>query len=161
MKFIVHECPVRRGESDYIARADLAPFGLDGEAEQLWLKSLEDGSFEMCCIPFRTYGISLGDVVALSLDGTKIARLVRKSGRKVLRVFLLEAPDVLSVAREFDAEVSRLGLLSEWSGGRHAAVDVPVGADVASLIGLLEREEAASRAFWEWADAVSFSPGQE
>lgn len=160
MKFIVHESPVRQGDSDYIARADLAPFGFEGEAEQFWLKRLEDGSFEMCCIPFRAYGISLGDIVTLSPDGAEIARLVRKSGRKVLRVFLLETPDVLSVAREFDAEVSRLGLLGEWSGDRHAAIDVPVGAEVAGLIGLLEREEAASRAFWEWADAVPFSPGE-
>lgn len=160
MKFIVHESPVRRGDSDYIARADLSPFGLEGEVEQLWLKRLEDGSLELCCIPFRAYGISLGDIVSLSEDGTTVARLVRKSGRRVLRVFLLETPDFSSMARQFDAEISRLGLLSEWSGDRHAAIDVPIGADVASLIGLFERGEAESRAFWEWADAVSFSSGE-
>ncbi|WP_326566213.1 DUF4265 domain-containing protein [Amycolatopsis rhabdoformis] len=156
MKFIVHESPVGRGDSDCIARADLAPFGFEGEVEQLWLKRLEDGLFEVCCIPFRVYGISLGDIVALSPDGTTVARVVGKSGRRVLRVFLLETPGFSSVAREFEAEISRLGLLREWSGDRHAAVDVPIGVEVAGIIGLLEREEAASRVFWEWADAASF-----
>ncbi|MGW3522274.1 DUF4265 domain-containing protein [Streptomyces olivaceus] len=160
MKFIVHESPVHRGDSDYIARADLSPFGLEGEVEQLWLKRLEDGLLELCCIPFRAYGLSLGDIVSLSEDGAKVARLVRKSGRRVLRVFLLETPDFSSVARECDAEIARLDLLSEWSGGRHVAIDVPIDVDVTSLISLFEREESESRAFWEWADTVSFSSGE-
>ncbi|MGS2590056.1 DUF4265 domain-containing protein [Streptomyces hebeiensis] len=156
MKFIVHDNPVHRGKSNYIARVDLTPFGLDGEVEQLWLQQLEDGSFEVCCIPFRVYGMSLGDIVSLSPDGVMVARLVRKSGRRALRVLLMPTADSSNVASGIEAEVSRLDLLSEWSGDRHVAIDVPIGSDVATLISLLEREEAESRVFWEWGDAVSF-----
>lgn len=161
MKFIVHESPVRRGDSNYIARVDLAPFGLEGEVEQLWLRKLEDGSFEVCCIPFRVYGIALGDIVFLSVGGTTIVGLVRRSGRRVLRVLLMSTPDISSLTGEINVEVSRLGLMSEWSGDRHVAIDVPIGADVNILLGLFERSEAASRAFWEWADSTSFSPCEE
>jgi hypothetical protein len=152
---------VRRGDSNYIARTDLAPFGLEGEAEQLWLQQLEDGLLAVCCIPFRTYGLSLGDVVSLSSDGTTVARLVRRSGRRVLRVLLMATLDASNVASQIKSEVSRLGLMSEWSGDRHVAIDVPAGVDVTSLIIIAEREEVSSRAYWEWADGVPFSSEPE
>lgn len=158
MKFIVHESPVRRGDSNYIARADLAPFGLEGEMEQLWLQRLEGDLLELCCIPFRTYGLALGDVVSLSPDGTTVARLVRRSGRRVLRVLLMPTSNASGMASQIDIEVSRCSLMSEWSGDRHIAIDVPTDADVTALIGIIEREEAASRAYWEWADVTPFAP---
>ncbi|MFJ6368544.1 hypothetical protein ACIQK5_10245 [Streptomyces virginiae] len=62
-KFFVHDEPVGRAETNYIAQADLAPLGLDGQVEQLWLKPLDDGTF-----PFQTYGLALGDRVRLSAN---------------------------------------------------------------------------------------------
>jgi len=157
MKFIVHDSPVRRGDSNYIARVDLSPFGLPGEAEQLWLQRREDGLLELCCIPFRAYGLSLADAVSLSTDGTSVIGVVSKSGRRVLRVLLMPVVDAATVMNEIISEVSQLGLLSELSGDRHVAIDIPAGVDVSSLIDIAEREESASRAYWEWADAMPFS----
>lgn len=158
MKFIVHESPVRRSESNYIARADLAPFGLEGEAEQLWLRRLGDEQFSLCCIPFRTYGLALDDVVELSADGTTIVRLVRASGRRVCRILLMAGAGVSGALERITIEVSNLGLMSEWSGDRHIAIDVPSGMDIASVLEMAEHEEAASRAYWEWVHAASFMP---
>lgn len=50
-EFIVHDDPVGRAASNYIAHADLAPFGLDGQMEQLWLKPLNDGTFAIAAYP--------------------------------------------------------------------------------------------------------------
>lgn len=161
MKFIVHESPALRGDSNYIARADLAPFGLEGEVEQLWLRKLEDGSFKICCIPFRVYGVALGDIVSLSSDGTMVARLIHASGRRVLRILLMANPDAARLAREIEDEVLSLGLMSEWSGDRHASIDIPIDADVNVLLALFERLESESLAAWEWADNDRFSSVEE
>jgi hypothetical protein len=160
MKFIVHESPVRRSDSNYIARVDLAPFDLEGEMEQLWLRRLDGEHFSLCCIPFRAYGLALDDVVDISADGTTVIRLVRTSGRRVLRVLFMPGVGLPAVLEQIKSEVSRLGLMSEWSGDRHIAIDVPLGVDIASILEIAEREEAGSRAYWEWADATPFVTAQ-
>jgi hypothetical protein len=89
MEFIVHDNPVGRTDRNYIARADLGPFGLDGQMEQLWLRPLDDGTFAIACIPFRTYGLALGDRVRLSGEGTQVAEVLTASGHRVLRMLLI------------------------------------------------------------------------
>lgn len=111
-RFIVHDSLVRRGDSNYIARVDLAPFGLPGEAEQLWRQRREDGLLELCCIPFRAYGLSLACGFPLGRRHVAVG-VVRKSGRRVLRVFLMPAVNTSTVLNEIIGEVSRLRLLSE------------------------------------------------
>ncbi len=160
MKFIVHESPARRSKSNYIARVDLSPFGFDGEMEQLWLERLDGESFELCCIPFRVYGMALGDLVSVSGDGTTVTGVIRRSGGRVLRVLLVPGEALKAGSNEIKREVEKLGLISEWSGDRHVAVDVPSVADISSLIGVVERGEAESIMFWEWGDATSFSRPQ-
>jgi hypothetical protein len=121
--------------------------------EQLWLRQCGDGLYALCCIPFRTYGLALDDVVSLSPDGSRVDRLVRASGRRVLRALLSEES---RVADRLDSEIARLGLLREWSGDRHIAIDVPPGAGLAGVAQVLEAEVAASRAYGEWADVDAF-----
>ncbi|MEV0788115.1 hypothetical protein [Kribbella sp. NPDC050459] len=65
MRFIVHDDPVLRADSNYIAQIALAPFGFDDEVEQVWLRRTADASATLCCIPFRAYGVALGDSVRL------------------------------------------------------------------------------------------------
>ncbi|MCX5192295.1 DUF4265 domain-containing protein [Streptomyces sp. NBC_00249] len=91
-KFIVHDDPVGRAQRNYIAQADLAPFGLDGQVEQLWLKPLNDGTFSIACIPFQTYGLALGDRVRLSAND-QVSEVVGPSSHRVLRMLLMPAPD--------------------------------------------------------------------
>lgn len=160
MEFIVHDDPVGRTDRNYIARADLAPFGLDDQMEQLWLRPLDDGTFAIACIPFRTYGLALGDRVRLSADGTQVAEVLASSGHRVLRMLLMTGagPERLGqgIAR-IKTEITTFALLSEWSGDRHVAVDIPPGAETDSLLKVMEREVAEAGAFWEWAHAEPFS----
>jgi hypothetical protein len=60
------------------------------------------------------------------------------------------------VKAEIDARISRAGLLVEWSGDRHVAIDVPPGADAESILDYFDREETAARLYWEWSDAERF-----
>lgn len=54
-------------------------------------------------------------------------------------------------------EITTSALLSEWSGDRHVAVDIPPEAETDGLLKVMEREVAEAGAFWEWAHAEPFS----
>jgi hypothetical protein len=85
VRYVVHEDPVLRAERNYIAQADLAPFDLDGQIEQLWLLPSDDGTYSVACTPFMTYGLALGDRVRLSAK-SRVMEVVEASGHRVLRI---------------------------------------------------------------------------
>jgi hypothetical protein len=158
MQFVVHEQPVGRAWTNYIARADLAPFGLDGQAEQLWLKAVNDGSYEVACIPFATYGIALGDVVVLN-DDDYVSEVVRTSWHRTLRLLFtpdLPPVDLQKAADAIKTEIIAADLLSEWNGARFVVVDVPPDVEPSKLFAVMEAAVSAGQAFWEWADATPF-----
>lgn len=156
MTFIVHDNPAWRQEGNFITRVELSPFGFDGEVEQMWVRRGDDDLFKLCCIPFRCYGLALGDTVRLSADGMQIVELVERANHRVFRILISQVPDYLQIARMVGDEVLKLGLASEWSGDRHIAVDVPEDVQIDSLLELAIKEELASRAYWEWGDSMAF-----
>jgi hypothetical protein len=155
--FIVHDEPVLRGESDYIARIFLAPFGFEDQMEQVWLRRLGGNDALLCCIPFRAYGLALRDTVRLSAESTVI-ELVRPSGNRALRALIVEtgAEQLRMIRADVDARISRAGLLFEWSGDRHVAIDVPPDSDAESIMDYFDIEEDADRLHWEWSDVAPF-----
>ncbi|MFJ9453906.1 DUF4265 domain-containing protein [Kitasatospora sp. NPDC101447] len=159
MQFVVHRDPVGRAASHHIARADLAPFGLDGRVEQLWLRALNDGSHQVACIPFAAYGIALGDTVLLD-DEDYVSEVVGTAWHRTLRlVFVpgLPADDLRAAADGMRAETGAAGLLSEWEGDRLVAVDVPPDVEPAGLLAVMGALVEAGHARWEWADAMPFA----
>ncbi|AJF65568.1 DUF4265 domain-containing protein [Streptomyces vietnamensis] len=161
-KYVVHEDPVVRTAGQYIAMADLAPFGFPDLWEQIWLGRREDGLFVMQCVPFRIYGLNLFDVVRLDEDDM-LVEVVEKGGHRTLRA-LLEAglaPQVFDeVAGGIAAQARSAGFALEWSGDRHAAIDVPGDGDSASLVAFMDAHEGAGTLFWEWSDAEPFQAPQ-
>lgn len=156
MQFVVHDHPVGRSSQNVLTHVDLERFGFTGQKEQLWLRPSEEGDFVVACLPFRVYGLALWDRVQLSAEGSTIVRLLERSGRRVLRVLFLPRPDQDEFKARVTHEVELAGLVCEWSGNRHVAVDVPLGARPDRLFGFLQEEVAAQRAHWEWADAEAF-----
>ncbi|MFD9635585.1 DUF4265 domain-containing protein [Streptomyces violascens] len=160
MRFIVHNDPVGRSTGNYIARADLAPFGMDGQVEQLWLKPPnDDGSYEVACIPFFTYGLALGDTVLLT-DDDYVSAVIKTAGHRTLRLLFipnLPTADLQQAADRIRADILAAGLLSEWNGERFVAVDIPPGADAPKLIAVMEDVVNKGQAFWEWASSRPFS----
>ncbi|MEU9234435.1 DUF4265 domain-containing protein [Streptomyces subrutilus] len=104
----------------------MAPFGLAGQTEQLWLKPLVDGTSTIACTPFCTYGLALGDRVLLSEDD-QVTEVIGFFGQPVLRMFLMPSPDperlVQGITRVKNT-IKEAGLLSEWNGERHVAVAI-------------------------------------
>jgi hypothetical protein len=54
----------------------------------LWTRRLGDGTFEVACLPFFTYGICHRDVVTIDSNGL-VSAVVHKSGHRTLRVALV------------------------------------------------------------------------
>ncbi|WP_167739665.1 DUF4265 domain-containing protein [Streptomyces subrutilus] len=155
--YVSHEDPAWRREKNYMVTVDLAPFDLAGMREQLWLREIEEGgSYEVCCIPFYAYGLALGDVVSKS--GTDaVESVISKSGRRVLRVFFTDPRPRTDSRSELRNVVNSTGLLSEWNGDRHVAIDVPDIAQMQPVFDSVHREIQNRTAFWEWSDAKDCS----
>ncbi|MEU4728953.1 DUF4265 domain-containing protein [Streptomyces sp. NPDC023588] len=108
---------------------------------------------------FQTYGLALGDRVRLSANN-QVGEVVGSSSHRALRMLLMPTPHRKQLTETVDrirTEIDAAGLLSEWNGDRHVAVDIPPGAKPSTLFDIMQREVSEGRAFWEWADAMPFS----
>ncbi|MFO0759127.1 MAG: DUF4265 domain-containing protein [Byssovorax sp.] len=86
-----HDSPAWIDRANFLIVADLSDHGMKGRTEQIWARKIDADKFEVCCIPFFTYGIALGDVVVVSLGEERmytIERVVENSGRRVYRLWL-------------------------------------------------------------------------
>jgi hypothetical protein len=128
-RFITHEKPLWAERIDSAVFLNLAPWGLDG-VEKLPSRRAENLAYELCCLPFFSYGFRLGDIVeataASSDDDSKfVARVLRPSNRINIRL-------VVRVEKETEAAMRRIeGILAQaecgweiWQPG-YVAADVP------------------------------------
>src|SRR5262245_18202449 len=119
-----HRNPVWGDKSDFIIRADLSPFGMPGEFEQIWARKITENRFEICCIPFFTYGLALGDEVTSTLDFV-ICNVQRRNGHKIFRIAIETGRDTVGIHKKLHEWVDQTGFLYEWSSDGYLAVDVP------------------------------------
>lgn len=150
--FSTHLEPVWRDRANFIINAALEE---SGRFEQLWARQVSDNEFELCCIPFFLYDVSLGDIVRTSPRYGRqytFETVVHPSGRRVFRLFFDRAPKTRR-----DAVVSRLtehGSLLEWSGSNLLAVDVADPAGAQQVETYLRDRESAGWVIYErgWGD---------
>ena len=130
-----HADPAWMAHANFIIVADLNDHGMQGRLEQLWAKKISEVEFVICCIPFFTYGIALGDRVFTSereerryvIDGVR-----EKAGRHISRLWL---KDVDEAGRaEIKTFVQQQGLLSEWYSMDLMALDIPVDPEIEKRI---------------------------
>lgn len=152
--YVVHDDPVHRSISNYIGMVDLDPYGLSGQLEQVWLRSLDQDQFELCCIPFAAYGLSLGDVVEVTADGI-VSKIVRKSGNRTLR-FLFKSHQEGDFQRVTEL-LSNDNILFEGRGRRQVSVNLTKESQAAEVIEFIGELVVSGRAFWEWNDVLPFS----
>lgn len=158
--YVTHDEPVWRPRQSYMAMVDLAVFDLAGQREQLWLKSIGSDEYELCCIPFCAYGLALGDVVSIDSHG-HVTSVLRKSGRRVLRLLLQASPAASAHLSEITSRLRMDGLLFEVRGNRHIAIDFPAEDVQWSAGSVVQELVQRGDAFSEWADVLSFRPAGE
>jgi hypothetical protein len=123
-----HEKPVWRERADFIIGA---PLDEAGKWEQLWARQLAPNRFELCCIPFMTYGLALGDVVETETQNGHeqlVSRVVEPSGRFAMRVWFLET----TVADEVAERLAAMGCLLEWRSHSSQLLAVDVSDEAAT-----------------------------
>ncbi len=112
--------------SDFFIRADLSVYGMPGRFEQLWAKRVTERTFKICCVPFFTYGIALGDTVETDEEFT-FQRIVHKEGHRVLRIAIANNNEQAGTNSIVQQWVMHSGLQHEWYSSTYVAVDLPLG----------------------------------
>src|SRR5438552_1837267 len=74
----VHPSPVWRQRADFILQMKIDAPDPTPRYEQLWSRQLGGELFEVCCIPFFIYDLSLGDQVRVSdQDGRNLVEVAQ------------------------------------------------------------------------------------
>jgi hypothetical protein len=115
----------------------------EGTVEQLFARFEGESLQEICCIPFYSYNLALGDVVSAN-DNNEVNQLVSPSGKLVFRAWF---EDGLRDAADFESKVALHGGICEWYSQRLVAVDA-ANEDMASAIaGYLQSLEDSQFSF--------------
>lgn len=144
-----HDAPAWRQMANFLIFADLSSSGMVDHWEQLWAQQLSADEFIVCCIPYFTYGLALGDTVRTSPQRGRhyvVETALKRSGRRVLRLWLKNAADGTrdSVVRSLE----RRALLHEWSSENLLAIDIAPSDAIGDLIATIESESIE----YEWGD---------
>lgn len=148
-EFVVHTGPVWRDRSDFVVNAPLAEKDLPRKYEQLFVRQVTEDTFELCCIPFFLYDMSLGDVVrTVPRDGRKyvVDGVVRPSGHVTFRVWFGSTPYPRDAVEN---ELRALGALLEWSSANLLAVDADGDEHAQRVADYLAAGEDAGRFVYE------------
>jgi len=147
-----HELPVWADRADYLLQADLAEHGLPGLYEQLWARDLGDGQYQLCCLPFFTYGYALGDVVRLRKATGRydhvLGPVTRPSDRSLLRVAFVHRER----HEDLHGPLAHSGRPHEWRSGGFVAIDIE-GDVPAALWASIEALASAGHVEWEGGKA--------
>lgn len=161
VRHIDHEAPVRGDSADRTAYADLEPYGFPQMFERLWLRHVDGPVHEVCRLPFRVYGLALGDTVEVEEEGRLVTALRERSGNRIFRCFFplhISDEDFTRGCERLSAAIDRSGIAVEWSGDRHLSAHVPRGEPLAvSEVWVALQEIGLEKTvYWEWADSQPF-----
>ena len=123
--FVVHLNPIWRERANFIIDANIVEPKSSRRYEQLWARKVEEGRFEICCIPFFAYDLALGDEVLTRREGERlnvVDRVASSSGRFTFRVWFGNSSSAM--VRDEVVEHLRSGVLFERYSRNLLAVDV-------------------------------------
>jgi hypothetical protein len=117
--------------------------------EELWVRSLGEDRFEVCCIPMFVYDLALGDEVETEAGGDhKLKRVVRPSGHFTFRV-RFDREKYPDEPTRVTTAVSRLECLSEWHSPDLIGLDADSPQRARALETFLIEEESQGRLVYE------------
>lgn len=116
----IHNNPVWRDKADFIIAAYLGEKDSHNEWEQLWVRRLGERRFSLCCIPFFSYDLALGDEVETD-ENYVVKTIVKASGQYTIRVWFGNSPGP-DVKVEVLQKLEELELSIEWSSDNLLAI---------------------------------------
>lgn len=117
--------------------------------EQLWTRTNDRLAYELCCLPFFTYGIALGDEIAWN-DTDRRAVVTRRSGRRLVRCAFADRKDAAAHHESFHGSVTATGALVEFRGVGLASIDIDSDERLDAVLAVLGPLHESGRAMWEW-----------
>lgn len=148
-EFVVHPEPVWRDKANFIVHAELREEDRPRKYEQLWTRQVDDTHFEVCCIPFFLYDVSLGDVVETAPGGGKkyvLRRVTQPSGHYTFRAYFGRSP---ASPPQMAERLAELGAVLEWSSSTLLAIDALDLAHAQTIAGYLQDREDAGELMFE------------
>lgn len=124
-RFVQHQDPLWSNRVDYFIHADLDADGMPDCSEQLAVRSLGSDHFEICCLPFYCYGLSVGDEVEAEElpDGRSVyVRRVQDGGNGLVRAAFRSSEDAETFHSSVHDSLVQEGLALEWNGIGYVAV---------------------------------------
>ena len=123
---------------------------MPGSFEQLWTRTDDQRQFEICCIPFFTYGIALGDVVTWD-PVSHLVEVTTPSGHQNIRVAFLNKSKAATSHSDVHGALVQAGCLVEFSSDGYGAIDIDTTARANVVVGLLAPWVDNDTLIWEWA----------
>lgn len=138
MNELQHAEPVWRHRADFIIGAKIKDkqYSKDFDTEQLWTRRLDDGTCELCCVPFALYDLFLGDIVEVD-DGLELTRVIRRSGHYGFRIATNTVQDQDAIAEQ----LHHIGCLTERFSSHLLAVDADDESSAQQVASLLSEAE--------------------
>lgn len=131
-----HLSPAWQKKANYLIHASIEEEGLPKKWEQLWVNKLEDGYYQICCIPFAIiYDLALGDIVEIDSDNI-FTKVIKQSGNWTIRVWFGDVKEEFRESEKVDAidkVRNQLGCLVEWHSTNTLAINaesVQVAKDI-------------------------------
>jgi Domain of unknown function (DUF4265) len=147
-RFAVHNSPAWGWKSNFIFQIDLVVHDMPGRLEQFWGRRVANDLFEVCCIPFFTYGFSLGDVLKVDLERNRVIEVFESYGHQTLRI-CADSPSMGTQLHILLHEwVASTGLLYEWYADGYLVVDLPPGEIISTE--KLDTLVSDEKIFMEW-----------
>ncbi|HJP82792.1 MAG TPA: DUF4265 domain-containing protein [Fimbriimonadaceae bacterium] len=109
----------------------------DNAMEELTARFISPNTYEICCIPFISYNLALGDLVFVN-DRKEIESVLVRSGRWVFRAWFENG--VLD-AEAFESNINFQGGNCEWYSRQLVAIDAEdhsVAEPIANYLQMLE-----------------------
>lgn len=148
--YYTHRNPVDRGTASGVimARLDVED-ATRAQYEQLWARRTGPATFVLCCIPFFTDGLALGDTVQTEADDLKsyvVTKVLARSGHTTYRVRV----DTSDRTRrpQLVAAVDGIGCRWEWSSDGFVAVSAATLHQRDQLEAALSERTAAAVIDW-------------
>ena len=128
---------------------------MPGHFEQMWTRTEDKRHHELCCVPFFTYGLSLGDVLTMTSEAGAY-RVESKSGHRTIRVVVKDETYAHEQHEGLHSALTQIGVLAEFRGhaNGYCAIDLANQAQADAVIAMLSPLVETGTLTWEWADPV-------
>lgn len=116
----VHSCPAWHDKANFFIHAYIEEDKGRNKWEQLWVKQVDDKRFMICCIPFFTYNLALGDLVSTD-ENLVVINVIQASGQFTFRVWFGDSPRP-EIKDEVQQELKARNVAFEWSSVNMLAI---------------------------------------